>query len=252
MSIRLDGTTDRAYRTANLPARNAFSIVAWVRRASTPSAYRAVFGLGVSTSSPAIAYEMAYTSVASLHISWYGSTSGTATFSNQQPFANDRWFPLALVSNGTLYGWAGHGVPEGVSTTPTGSAFTAFTPAVFWVGDNGWGEGFDGNLAHVRIWNEALSAVEIQREMQRREPTVLRTLTGYYPLVGGDLRDHSGVSVTLTTAGTVTAGHDPSPALMMGRRRWSIADVIAAGGGGGATPKGPLMVGQAVSRAAFH
>ena len=94
--------------------------------------------------------------------------------------------------------------------TPTLSSSWIFTlPAgfldtnTFYIGCDGFGSGWNGSIAAVKVWNAALTQVELQTEMSKYAPVRTANLWAAYKLNNGpQTTDDSGNGRTLTQVGT--------------------------------------------------
>jgi hypothetical protein len=96
----------------------------------------------------------------------YVTISGDRSVLGTTPLALNTWSHLAMTYNGSSMRIYVNGV---LAATRTQTGNTAVSTGVLRIGGNAvWGEYFAGSIDEVRIYNRALSAAEIQTDMNTR------------------------------------------------------------------------------------
>lgn len=232
MALLCDSTTDRLYRTANLPLRTAFTLCGWAERVSHAGVYGAFAGISIGTSSPNHAYELAWGSDGLLEMTTYQEPSGSTNFTTN--YGNGVPFFWAMTGNGsTITGYAGAVATVALQTITPGTP-EAFTAGVVWIGDNGWGESAMVRVAAVKCWDAVLTAAELEVERWRYIPARTTNLNFFWPCIDSVaanlVKDFGPNARPATTAGS--NGVAPGPPIVWaprGRRRAVVAAVPPAG-----------------------
>jgi hypothetical protein len=217
-------SNDNLLRTASLPAWNAFSACGWARRGTDRGTYSTLFSLEASGGSAYLVLQanddgdslIVYRSGAG------GPSSAVATLSDGTNFF---W---AITSDGTnvrIY-YAAEGA---ASLSLVTAAFSdSFTPASMYVGNNSFGEYWEGDVGYVKVWGAVLSQAEL--ELERRQGHLVRTanINIFSPLLAADsVTDFSGNGRNWTLTGAVPLAQNfPVP---WRRGRQKVVHVTAAG-----------------------
>lgn len=209
MAVRISAVTDYLGLTANLPNLDPVTVCAWVYLTSDRNAIGTMFfwsdgsnfvDVGVSTDGTTL---------------WVVTNNGNTTGTS---ISTGTWCHLAFVHSGTsltLY-------LNAVSDVARTDAIT-FTHTVLLLGSNSVTTWIDGRLAHIKLWNAALTLGQIQSEMRTVRPQRLTNLYAWWPTLPGATeraRDYGGAH-NLAQAGTPTDEDPPpvswgAPPLMMG------------------------------------
>ena len=245
MSIRFDNTTERLSRTANVPDDRSFTMCGWFQRVSHAGSFVTACGISQASSSPSHSFELAWSSAGALEITAYNAPANTTVFSTN--YTNDQWFFGALTgATSTFTGYAG-GPTVGILEAITVNVPQNYTPAIFWVGDNGWSEGANFRAAALKVWDVALTATELEQERWYYAPARLANLNLWTPLLlHTDVNDRSGNARNWTTTGTLSTEDGPPIGWAPRSRRYFIPGAAAAT----VLPPHNMIVSQAVSRAA--
>jgi concanavalin A-like lectin/glucanase superfamily protein len=215
MAMLWDGSTDRYSRTTSLPPIATFSILAWAYLAVDRNAFTTLFCLGAATGSTQ--YKLR-TSVDGTTLQVF---NGAASISGAS-LALTTWTHLGLTVAGTGSNQALGYVNGALNITANGSG--TVTAASLQLGNDPGGDFFNGRLAAVKIYDVALSAIDVQQEMWTYVPLRTANLNSWYPLIDSSAAlsatDFSGLGRTWTAAGTLTAADGP-PIL------WSSRPVMA-------------------------
>jgi hypothetical protein len=121
---------------------------------------------------------------------------------------------------------------NGVAGTENTGSQTPNAPNRFTVGATATGSApwWQGNVAHVAIWNAALTAAEMEMMgVYRVSPLLVRpaNLVAYWPYLGRDTSDIDIVGGTvLTTNGTASTCEPPVFWGVKTRRRWTVPDPL--------------------------
>jgi hypothetical protein len=153
--------------------------------------------------------------------------SNTADYDGTTAIALNRWYHIALVRSGTSYTLYLDGVVERTATdsvTPNPHYLIGRWSSA---GSGTW----IGRVAHVKIWEQALTADQVRVEMRTATWRVARP-KAWYPLwaPGSQTEDWSGNGLTLTVSGT-TADADGPPVGSWWRPALAVSTVAAGGGG---------------------
>lgn len=212
MSLRFDATTDRLYVSGSLPSRTAFTLCGWARAASIPaSTFRSLCSISAGVSSPSGAFDFAWYASGALSVStYYGSGDQTVQFSATP--AVGEWFFFAMTgSASSVDGYVGR-VTDAALLTVSNSLVAPFTPGAMGIGDNGWSEGFNGNVAGVRVWDAVLTAAELEQERWTLAPRRRANLNRWAPVINAAVADAQRdwyQALNFTAAGTLTVEDGP-------------------------------------------
>lgn len=243
MSVRFDANTDKLTRTTLLPSITSFSIMAWIYRTTTGGGdHEAVFSYGSGTSNYA-AYVRSGPSSALFSVTdWVTDFTGSA-------IVDATWYHLAMTVAGTGAGQL-LGYMNGVlNCTGNGASITGSTLQCCNGPAGGTQEWYNGRMAAVKVYSAVLTANEIANEMRQYLPVRTANLNCWSPLLlSTDVKDFSGAGATWTVGGTLaTEDGPPIPwsriPLRQRRSMVAAAEVI--------TPREPLVISQAVPRAAY-
>lgn len=122
------------------------------------------------------------------------------------------WYHFAEVRSSTSdLRWYVDGVLDGTNTYPVD---TWVEPREIAIGTSSWGESTNVRIAHIKIWQRALSLQEIHAEMYKARPQVHDNLRWYFPCYGPNasdlIRDMSGMGGNAwTQVGLTTSTVDP-------------------------------------------
>lgn len=230
-SYRNAASGDHLYSAGGVPSRTAATMCCWFVRRGDTNNYAALLSLDTSTGG---------TELWSLLFDLDGTTLGISNGAQVQAFAAspaaDVPFFCAVTSSpsGITGYWAypwdfalqSAAMVEGRTDAPEEIAIAGFRYSL--------ANGADVNAWNVRVFNRALSARELLREMRSPTPLALDALNRWYPLEGNTeqlLRDYSGNGRHLTRAGTPRAEPFFLPANVL-MPLVDDAAVDAAGGGG--------------------
>lgn len=191
-------------RTASLPSTTAFTACGWAKRITASATdYQFIFGFD-NTSPQWLLMGWENGAGGAFHI----EKNGSEPLFSSGPALNT-WFFWAMYSDaGNCYGrWANRGDTT-FQTVSMGSF--GFTPTTMWLGTDVSNEYIDGNLAHVKIWNAALTDNELLQEMYSGIPRRTANLYLWCPLwTNSMLNDLSGNGNSLTAVGTPTTQDMP-------------------------------------------
>jgi hypothetical protein len=125
---------------------------------------------------------------------------------NGQPLVVNTWYHIAMVvaptstTNRQIYGYVNGKLQVNVTDGPTFSPYTGFT-----VGNSifapAWTWALNGNVRDLRIWNRALSATDIAREMRASRPVNWSDLLVWSPFDDDLYTDRSGRGLIWTAGG---------------------------------------------------
>ena len=206
MAVRIDASGDKLYRTANLPARDNFTIAGWgYRNSAQNGSYRYFAGLEDATSN----------SNGWLLIGWaadnaFQIASDASTVNSASSPAASTWFYWFIQRSGTSM-TIGYKTTGGSWVTTNASGTLSWTPAVLHLGNDSYDEWTDISLERVRVWDAALTTTELDSEMASAAPVRTTNLRANWPLtVHTDLTDTTANGYNLSSAGTLTT-YTPGP-----------------------------------------
>jgi hypothetical protein len=213
-AYEFDGTdnyVDLGY-TTDLLLRGDLTLSAWVRLRETPSFFGSIIGKGgygedESTNQPFNFHVINSGETPHLrHSHEHGSGINTDVMS-VRPLEKEVWMHAALVRNVILntYRFYINGEPEGdftYETDPTGGE--AGVSYIGWSPTGSPGQGFDGTIDDLRIYDRPLTDDEILT-LYHESPST--GLVAYYPF-NGNADDESGNGNNGTILGGVNAAHD--------------------------------------------
>ena len=211
MAVRIDASGDKLYRTANLPARDNFTIAGWCYIHSNRSAYAYFFCLEDATTN---ANGYAVLGFTNSNVMQLATTNGVQNFGSTP--STGGWvyifFKCDNSTNPDTYtaGWK----PAGGSwTTVTRQDNLTFTPAWLAIGNDSYDEWCDMSFERVRVWDAALTTTELDSEMASATPVRTSSLRSDYPVTSAtDLNDTTANAYHLTAGGTLTTT-SPGPTL---------------------------------------
>lgn len=204
MSIRFSGDKQAIRRTTGLPAAfNAFTIVCFAKLAAARPTNNAailyakdVGGFNAETVTVEAGADLR------LFDSWRANASGTIATLTPGAATGAGWFGFAMVGTGAGAGGlkaahkpvgSGAYTTSAITNTPGAAVFEDIQLGDLPFGTTNW---FDGFVAHLKVYNRALSDVEIQAEFSQGAPVSNSGLLSY----------HSFGSPTLATALTPDSG----------------------------------------------
>ena len=205
MAVRFSASGQHYTDTVGLPG-TVYTFTAWVWATAVGSRYRVVYW---------------FRQTAGDHFSGIGIRDNptdlqlmddtTYWFSGAGPLSasGGTWYQIAGVVNGanaTFYRSAAGSALTSASVTD----FTPPTPNQLWLGADAFGGWWDGRIASVKIWNVALTAAEVERELTQYVPKRTANLLRWHPFVNADPTDYSGNGYTLS-GGTGATTEDGPP-----------------------------------------
>jgi Concanavalin A-like lectin/glucanases superfamily/Bacterial Ig domain len=125
------------------------------------------------------------------------------------PLTLGAWYHVAMTVSGSGPGQVRVYLNGALDMTADGNP--AATAQRLSIGNNSHSEWLDGNAADVKVYNVALSASEIAKEMGQYAPVRAADLNSWYPLRAASdaVTDYSGNGRTLTLAGALTTVAGP-------------------------------------------
>jgi hypothetical protein len=197
-------------RTANLPARTAYTIAGWVKATSLPGALNTIFSLENATSSAGQGCYLGFETPSGANANLVIATDAGQT--SLRTFAYNSWAFVAIVGNGTTVTVYTRLEGEG-SLTSASMAQSAFTEAALYINNDSYAESLDASYRYVRVWGAALSSGELLSESSSATPVRTSNLNANYPMSGtaDDDEDQSGNGFNSTLTGTVSVlGTEPT------------------------------------------
>jgi Concanavalin A-like lectin/glucanases superfamily len=159
-ALSFDGSTSwvTIADAPSLDLRSALTIEAWVNPSSSAGWQSVV----LKETSNGLAYAL-YAENNAQHPSGYVHTNGDMAVNGTTALPLNTWTHLALTYDGATLRMFTNGVQVGSASAP-GAAVTS-SQALRIGGDSVWGEYFKGLIDEVRLYNRALTAAEIQSDM---------------------------------------------------------------------------------------
>lgn len=210
MSIRMDGSGERASRTTSLPSQTAFTMAGFCKRVTNRGTFENVCGLENASSSAGNYQELIFSG--STFYMWTGNNGGVAF--GAAP-SDGEWFFFAIVCSGTGANQC-NGYWCTLAATTLNSALNqnnSMTPAFMVLGSSSYDEWLDGNFAGVKVWDAALTEAELLLEVKslravRRENLHLET-PQIAMTIGDNVTDFSGNGRDWTHGGTLVVEQGP-------------------------------------------
>lgn len=205
MAIVISGSNEYT-STLGIPGAT-WTLTAWLRTGTVGTAGAAV---GVHQSD-SVAAHVFIRDTGDLQLIDYGSYA----FNGVNPLAasSDTWYRVAVVAtsttNVTFYRAAAtDALGSGSVTDFSGPA----TPTTLYVGDHFYDEPWIGRIAAVKLWDAALTAVEVENELAQYIPRRTANLLHFHPFIQAEVTDYSGGSNSLTGgSGATTVDGPPIP-----------------------------------------
>jgi len=203
MAVRLDATGDYLRRTANLPTNGIGTISGWARVTTAPGSFCCLASFenaGLFTG----AFLFMDSSGA---ITTYGSTPDAVSS------------VIATIGVGVPFFWAitnaGAGANNTIGYIRASSANTLSSQTLGGttvtginqvnVGNDSFGDNFNGRMFNVKTWDRVLTASELLVESYYNPPMFSTSLNFWWPLnASTDIADRSGNARPATAGGTLT------------------------------------------------
>ncbi|MFB4265325.1 LamG-like jellyroll fold domain-containing protein [Nonomuraea sp. GTA35] len=133
------------------------------------------------------------------------------------------WYFAAMSVSSTAGRLVTRSATDSMFTTATWSASHTVNAATlrFGVWPSG-GDGLNGCLAAVKVWQATLTQDEIENEAFRYTPSRTANLLAWYPFLEPSTVDYSGAGATLSGGVGVTQEDGPSIIWRMGRRKCAV------------------------------
>jgi ribosomal protein S19 len=218
MAIRFDASGDSLSRARLAGAK---TVMAWVYITTDRNDYTVFFGLGSN--------ELIGTGGDGTTLLHYDGTM-ERTGSN---LSTGTWFHLAYVSNGDA-------LANGFTVYLNGAADITYTVRSLtsagtnmYLGNDEYSEWLNGRMAHVKIWNVALTAAEIQQEMYSSRPQRFANLWSWLPMIeSGSGRNSEWSSSGNTWTANGTLADEDGPPVAWNLTGWQLPFVTSGGAAG--------------------
>ncbi len=189
MAIAVGSDAQRFIRTANLPARGAFTMWGWYMLTTDRNAVSGAMALGNGANPSGGEYRSIETSSDGTSFLVWAGSNNTAMFSA----STNTWYFLALVSNGdgassVTARWRviTANTLSSASVTPAGTGSTTYTPGqMVFGGTNYTGDFMTGRIHAIGCADAVLSADELLELSYYHEPQLdgIRSLNVFYPCI---------------------------------------------------------------------
>lgn len=210
MPLQLTSAQD-LFRSANVPAQNAATILALVQFSAVPAGYTGALALFRNASSR----EICILSRNGTQMDFYWTNGGSsASRVLATGLAANTWYWLAITSAGTaignLIGYLKADTANSWTTISNNSTVDSLAPDRIFVNDDGYNSGGTSNMVvgGLKVWDAVLTAEELLNEAQCIRPLRLANLNLWAPMVdltlAGCNTDYSGNGRTLSNGGTPT------------------------------------------------
>ena len=202
MAIRINASGEYLRRTANLPSETAFTLCGWARGTDRGTTYQ-YWGLENATSNSTAYQILGWRNNGNFEVA--ENSGGGVTLAEP---SSEQWFFWAIVgavdtTSGIVLRLGTDSVLQSVSTNPGD-----YTPALLSLGNDSYDEYLNMAYAHVKVWDAALTRVELEREIWSARPQRFADLNLWSPLIS-DYKDYSGNGRDWTAAGTPTYEDGP-------------------------------------------
>ncbi|MEV0616195.1 LamG-like jellyroll fold domain-containing protein [Nonomuraea sp. NPDC050404] len=207
MAVRYDAASEQHTATNGLPG-NVYTLTAWIWPAAVGSRFRTIYWL--RTFADQFSGVTIRDSTSELQL----IDSGSHAFNGVAPLVATAatWYRIGVVVSGadaTFYR-AAAGDPLGSGSVADFSPPAA--PQQWTIGDDPYDDWWDGRLAALKVWDAALSAVEVEDELAQHVPRRTSNLLRFHPFLNAELTDYSGNNNALSGGtGTTTESGPPIP-----------------------------------------
>lgn len=197
MAITFDGNASNYALKAIAFSASKGTLMAWVRIAVDTDTYATFFQTNNGDGQQFVVETDSTGLGVSLYINNSSNTGSTLVVG--------AWNHLALTWNGTQARVYLNGVVD-ASVSDAGSTWNEVRLGVSY-----WGEPLNGNIAHIKAWDAALSLAQIQTEIPSIAAVKTSNLVGEWktPIGAGRLLDTSGLGNHLVATGTITDYANP-------------------------------------------
>jgi hypothetical protein len=226
VAVRFSGAQSLK-RTASLPDDELFTICGWARLSVDRNDYSCLVSLDDASSN----WYLIETDVDGTTLTLVNPVGSPQTIATLTVGTDFFWALSASglgLDNAAYYRAAGS---NALSTVATGVNRSAFTPTALFIGNDGFGEAWNGLVWDVKCWNRLLTPQELLRQSYSFKPLDRTAINFWYPLQRHDVvNDYSGNGRDPTVTGTLTSESPTSFVLPRRRPR-----VIKAASGSGVT-----------------
>jgi len=206
MAVRFDAANDAYSRAAVHATGSAVSIILWVYFVSNTGAETdlAIIGAGGAGDGGAVWLSNMPSGTTYRAFNADGSASIGA-----QVVATGTWYRMAVTRSGTAAAFYS-GPEAGALTAASGTLSRAAADTLTLGSYYGINSNLNGRMAAVKVYNAQLTAAEVEVETRQYVPARTANIFGWYPWLGPDTTDYSGVGNNLTAgAGTPTVEDGP-------------------------------------------
>lgn len=217
MAVRFDAAADMLSTTTGAPTTANYTAMFWVRLEADRNASGNIL---VIVNSGATAYHQVYVTTDGTTLR-SNITTNTTTI---QSLTVGTWYHVTVVRNGNDSLFYVNG-----SYVVTHTQSSSMVGAQMYLGSDGT-QYINGDMAHLKTWEAALSAAEVAQEYRVALPRRTANLRSWYPMFSGSGnrgKDWSGKGLNLTEGGTLAdvAG----PPVSWGGPSWMVPFVASGG-----------------------
>lgn len=214
MAVRFDNNADLLKRiTGTIVANTAtMSGCCWAKRKVDTGAFATIMYVRSTTDS----HEVWLETETGGDVCHFYDLQGTEADLTGPTLTIDTWFFLGWVRTNTAralyYGTEAGGTLTKVTDSSTHTASGSATD--FWLGQDIYTEGFNGEIAYARLWDTNLNDAEMDAEWRSTTPVKTANLRGDWRLAAAAsaTTDSGPNTLTLTSGGTLTdGGTNPTP-----------------------------------------
>lgn len=246
MALRFDTSSERIYRTTNVPSFSSFSALMWFYALVDNGNFAPLFAMCSALDSGIENCLLVDFSAAGNPFATYNPTSNRVYGTN---ISLSTWYHGAITVNGTGAGAVKAYLNGVLDITASGHSDTS---AAIVVANDGYSQAINARLAAVKIYSVVLTPEEVAQEMRQFLPIRTANLNTFLPctdsVLADNYKDQSGNGYNMTSQGTLTSEDGPPIPWRQGPSRLWIPAAVA--GSVGASDGSATVTGVGASLAA--